>query len=98
LVTQVPVLEEIPTISSDVAAASPVTKSLTAPVATSPVIAASPAAGLAQPLAVSAAAPAPGVVNQCNGTDNVGGQAVACDVTVVNTSTSSPERPVPPSR
>jgi hypothetical protein len=30
------------------------------------------------------AAIAPAVVDQCNGTDNVGGQAVACDVTVTN--------------
>lgn len=33
--------------------------------------------------ATSAAAAAP-AVNQCNGTDNVGGQAVACNVRVVN--------------
>ncbi|HAM26619.1 MAG TPA: hypothetical protein DCP11_07920 [Microbacteriaceae bacterium] len=30
------------------------------------------------------AAPASPAVNQCNGTDNVGGQAVVCDVTITN--------------
>ncbi|MDH6236310.1 hypothetical protein [Cryobacterium sp. CG_9.6] len=30
------------------------------------------------------AAPAPASVNQCNGTDNQGGQAVVCDTTIVN--------------
>jgi hypothetical protein len=42
-------------------------------------------AALAAPTPVTAAAPAPGAaVKQCNGTDNVGGQAVACKVTVTN--------------
>ena len=41
----------------------------------------SPALQSAPQAAISAA---PVAVNQCNGTDNVGGQAVACDVTVTN--------------
>jgi hypothetical protein len=47
-------------------------------------------AGLAQsavglaPEAIIEAASTPAAVNQCNGTDNVGGQAVACDVTITN--------------
>ena len=35
------------------------------------------------PLTASAA-PASPAVNQCNGTDNVGGQAVVCDITITN--------------
>ena len=36
------------------------------------------------PLATASAAPASPTVNQCNGTDNVGGQAVVCDITITN--------------
>ena len=35
-------------------------------------------------LLTAATANPPGAVSQCNGTDNVGGQAVACEVTVTN--------------
>ena len=38
----------------------------------------------AAPRAIKSAALALPAVNQCNGSDNVGGQAGACDVTVVN--------------
>ncbi|MBG6215239.1 MAG: hypothetical protein LH475_07295 [Cryobacterium sp.] len=38
----------------------------------------------ASPLASASAAPSSPAVNQCNGTDNVGGQAVVCDITIVN--------------
>ena len=44
-----------------------------------------PAAALAPtPLAAPPPRGAPVAINQCNGTDNVGGQAVACNVTVTN--------------
>ena len=35
-------------------------------------------------LSAASAAPASPTVNQCNGTDNVGGQAVVCDITITN--------------
>ncbi|TFC92776.1 MULTISPECIES: LPXTG cell wall anchor domain-containing protein [Cryobacterium] len=38
----------------------------------------------ASPVAPASAAPASPDVNQCNGTDNVGGQAVVCDITITN--------------
>lgn len=38
----------------------------------------------ASPLVSASAAPASPDVNQCNGTDNVGGQAVVCDITITN--------------
>jgi hypothetical protein len=40
-------------------------------------------AALTAPLAAAAPNP-PGTVSQCNGTDNVGGEAVACEVTITN--------------
>jgi hypothetical protein len=44
-----------------------------------------PTAESAKLLTASAsAADAPAAIDQCNGFDNVGGQAVACDVTIVN--------------
>ncbi|TFD26850.1 hypothetical protein [Cryobacterium cryoconiti] len=38
----------------------------------------------ASPLMAASAAPSSPDVNQCNGTDNVGGQAVVCDITITN--------------
>jgi hypothetical protein len=35
-------------------------------------------------LSAASAAPASPTVNQCNGTDNAGGQAVVCDITITN--------------
>jgi hypothetical protein len=57
------------------------------PAVSAPAREAAPATRLAtynlapDPVAQAAAAPSP---TQCNGTDNVGGQAVACDITVTN--------------
>ncbi|MCA1683874.1 MAG: hypothetical protein LC708_01910, partial [Actinobacteria bacterium] len=64
-------------LMAEPAAAVSAASSLDTPVDVSPII-------LAE-LVTAATAPAPGAaVSQCNGTDNVGGQAVACDVTITN--------------